>query len=87
MILSAFFPYTSDWGKFAGQFFNILAAFAFVLGGGNLLKLHLKKISDQRPGWAYSGVVLVCFIVTLFRRSDEDRCLSQSDLPQRSLQW
>lgn len=66
MILSAFFPYTSDWGKFAGQFFNILAAFAFVLGGGNLLKLHLKKISDQRPGWAYSGVVLVCFIVTLF---------------------
>ena len=56
MILSAFFPYTSDWGQFAGQFFNILAAFAFVLGGGNLLKLHLKKISI-RPGWAYSGVV------------------------------
>ena len=66
MILSAFFPYTSEWGKVAGQFFNILAAFAFVLGGGNLLKIHLKKVSDQGAGWGYSGVVLVCFLVTLF---------------------
>lgn len=65
MILSAFFPYTSEWGKTAGQFFNILAAFAFVLGGGNLLKIHLKKVSDQGSGWGYSGVVLVCFIGTL----------------------
>ena len=66
MILSAFFPYTSEWGKVAGQFFNILAAFAFVLGGGNLLKVHLKKVSDQGAGWGYSGVVLACFLVTLF---------------------
>lgn len=65
MILSAFFPYTSDWGKIAGQFFNILAAFAFVLGGGNLLKIHLKKVSDQSSGWGYSGVVLAGFIATL----------------------
>ena len=65
MILSAFFPYTSEWGKVAGQFFNILAAFAFVLGGGNLLKIHLKKVSDQSKGWGYSGVILVCFIATL----------------------
>ena len=36
MILSAFFPYTSDWGKFAGQFFNILAAFAFSGDGTQL---------------------------------------------------
>ena len=66
MIVSAFIPYTSEWGQKAGQFFNILAAFAFVLGGGNLLKVHLKKISDQSIGWGYSGIVLVCFIVTLF---------------------
>ena len=66
MIVSAFIPHTSEWGKIAGQFFNILAAFAFVLGGGNLLKVHLKKISDQGAGWGYSGVVLVCFLVTLF---------------------
>lgn len=66
MILSAFFPYTSDWGKVAGQFFNILAAFAFVLGGGSLLKIHLKKVSDQAAGWGYSAVVLVCFLATLF---------------------
>jgi hypothetical protein len=66
MILSYFFPYTSEWGKVAGQFFNILAAFAFVLGGGNLLKVHLKKVSDQGAGWGFSGVVLACFLVTLF---------------------
>ena len=66
MIVSAFIPYTSEWGQKAGQFFNILAAFAFVLGGGNLLKVHLKKISDQSVGWGYSGVVLACFIATLF---------------------
>ena len=58
MILSAFFPYTSDWGKIAGNFFNIIAAFAFVLGGGNLLKIHLKKVSDQSEGWGYSGCLL-----------------------------
>ena len=66
MIVSAFIPYTSEWGQKAGQFFNILAAFAFVLGGGNLLKVHLKKISDQSAGWGYSGVVLGCFLATLF---------------------
>ena len=49
MIISAFIPYTSEWGQKAGQFFNILAAFAFVLGGGNLLKVHLKKICWTSP--------------------------------------
>ena len=38
---------------------------AFVLGGGNLLKIHLKKVSDQSEGWGYSGVILICFITTL----------------------
>ncbi len=31
--------------------FDVLAAIAFILGGGNLLRSHLKNISDQRRGW------------------------------------
>jgi hypothetical protein len=38
---------------------------AFVLGGANLLKNHLKKVSDRAAGWGYSGVVVAAFLVTL----------------------
>ena len=47
------------------SWFNILAAIAFVLGGGNLLKMHLQKISARRAGWGYSAITLVAFLVTL----------------------
>ena len=40
-------------------------ALAFILGGGNLLKMHLKKVSDQRPGWAYSAITVIAFVATL----------------------
>ena len=36
-----------------------------MLGGGNLLKVHLKKVSDRVSGWGYSVVVLVSFVGTL----------------------
>jgi hypothetical protein len=65
LILAFFIPRTQDWGEKAAIWFDILAAIAFVLGGGNLLKIHLKKISDRRQGWAYSGVTLVAFLATL----------------------
>ena len=38
----------------------------YILGGGNLLRSHLKKISDRQAGWAYSIIVLVSFLGTLF---------------------
>lgn len=66
VLIGAYFvPYTQSWGELAAIWFDILAAVAFILGGGNLLKTHLKKISDRGAGWGYSGIVVASFLVTL----------------------
>jgi hypothetical protein len=65
LIVAYFIPFTENWGEKASIWFDVLAAVAFILGGGNLLKSHLKKISDRSAGWAYSGVTLVAFLTTL----------------------
>jgi hypothetical protein len=65
LIVAYFIPYVQSWGETVSIWFDILAAIAFVLGGGNLLKLHLKKVSDRERGWGYSIIVLLSFIVTL----------------------
>jgi hypothetical protein len=51
-------PEISDW-------FNILAATAFVLGAGNLVRIHLDKIYRRPEGWWYSLVTLGGFFFTL----------------------
>ncbi len=66
LIVASFIPATVGWGEVAAVWFDILAAVAFILGGGNLLKVQLKKISDQARGWGYALVTLVAFLVTLF---------------------
>tara|TARA_R110002111_G_scaffold191869_2_gene258200 strand:+ start:12329 stop:13057 length:729 start_codon:yes stop_codon:yes gene_type:complete len=66
LIATAFIPKFVDWGNDAMAWFNLLAAFAFILGGGNLLKMQLQKISAQQPGWGYSAVTLIAFFITLF---------------------
>jgi len=66
LIFTAFIPATVSWGETAAVWFDILAAIAFILGGGNLLKIHLKKVSDQKEGWAYSLITVVTFLLTLF---------------------
>jgi hypothetical protein len=65
LIIAYFLPFSESWGEKAAIWFDILAATAFVLGGGNLLKIHLKKISDRGAGWAYSAITLGTFIATL----------------------
>ena len=65
LIAAYFIPYTQDWGERATIWFDVLASIAFILGGGNLLRVHLKKISDRVRGWGYSVIVLVSFAVTL----------------------
>ncbi|MCA8996925.1 MAG: hypothetical protein KDA80_08065 [Planctomycetaceae bacterium] len=65
LIVAFFIPAWQPWGEDAAVWFDILASIAFVLGGGNLLKLHLQNISDQKPGWGYSGVTLAAFLITL----------------------
>lgn len=41
--------------------FNILAVFAFILGGASLLKSHLVRVGQRRPDWPYSLVTLIAF--------------------------
>jgi hypothetical protein len=65
LIVAYFIPPTQAWGERVSVWFNILAAIAFVLGGGNLLKIHLKKVSDRGAGWAYSVITVVAFLFTL----------------------
>ncbi len=66
LIVSYFIPFTESWGEHASIWFDILAGIAFILGGGNILKVHLKKISDRVAGWAYSGILLASFFTMLF---------------------
>ena len=47
LIIAYFIPATQGWGEVAAIWFDILASIAFILGGGNLLKIHLKKVSDN----------------------------------------
>ena len=65
MIVSYFITYTQDWGEVVVVWFDILAGFAFILGGGNILKIHLRKVSDKKSGWGYSVLLLACFMATL----------------------
>ncbi len=67
MILAAFIPHWpfSVFELELSVFFNIIAAFAFFLGAGNLLQIHLGKVSKQVKGWGYSAVCVIGFVVTL----------------------
>lgn len=47
------------------DYFAIIAVFAFILGGGSLLKIHLKRIAARTEDWKYSIVTLVGFVITL----------------------
>jgi hypothetical protein len=47
------------------EYFNIIAAVAFILGGGNLMRMHLDKVQRRRKGWPYSIVTMVAFLFTL----------------------
>lgn len=66
MVVAYFIPLTETWGDKAATWFSILSAVALVLGGGNLLKVHLHTISRQRAGWGYSAVTVVAFLATVF---------------------
>lgn len=63
MIAAYFIPAAQDWQGEVGDWFDILTAVAFVLGGANLFAVHLEKVSARRAGWGYSAVTLVAFSV------------------------
>jgi len=41
--------------------FNVLAAFAFILGAGSLLRTHLRRVRRRQQDWAYSLLTLGSF--------------------------
>lgn len=63
--LALFIPDGQKWGERVATWFDILASIAFILGGGNLLKMHLKKVSDRAAGWGYSVVTILSFLAML----------------------
>ena len=66
LIVAFFVPYAQGWGERLAVWFDICAAIAFILGGGNLLKTHLRKVSDQKSGWGFSLIIVVAFLATLY---------------------
>ena len=65
LLIANFIPYAESWGLTAQEWFNILAVGAMVLGGGNLIKLQLMKISSKKAGWGYAAVTIICFFGAL----------------------
>ena len=64
VVVAYFLPPTEGWRDTASQWFNILQAVAVVLGGANLLRIHLQEMSSGKPGWGYSAVTVAAFLIT-----------------------
>ena len=65
LIIAYFIPATQTWGEVAAIWFDVLASIAFILGGGNLIKIHFKNVVERNYGWAYSIITLLAFFITL----------------------
>ena len=65
LLIANFIPFAENWGLTAQEWFNILAVGAMLLGGGNLIKLHLMKVSAKNAGWGYSAVTIICFFLVI----------------------
>jgi hypothetical protein len=65
LIISVFLPPAQALGENFSLFFDIIAVFAFFLGGGNLVRMHLDKIVRKRRDYQYSMATLGGFIVML----------------------
>ncbi len=46
-------------------FYDVIAVFAFILGGGNLLRVHMDRVYHKRRDWKYSIVTLSGFFLML----------------------
>ena len=65
LIFSVFMPPIEAAGENSSVFFDIIAVFAFFLGGGNLVRIHLKGLAGRKKDWLYSGVTLIGFFTML----------------------
>lgn len=65
LILSVFIPPMENLGENFTLFFDIIAVFAFFLGGGNLLRVHINKLSKKKTDWPFSIVTIAGFTIML----------------------
>ncbi len=65
LVMAMFLPPLHEADNYFSQWFDIIAAVAFILGGGNLLRIHLEKLYRRKKGWWYSVVTLAGFAFTL----------------------
>ncbi|MFH1221405.1 MAG: hypothetical protein V1694_13260 [Candidatus Eisenbacteria bacterium] len=67
LIIAVFIPHDPffDMDTKFSIFYDVIAVFAFILGGGNLLGVHLNKVSQKRRDWKFSIVTLAGFFLML----------------------
>lgn len=65
MVLQFFIPHRpfSDLQQLFNSWFLIITVFAMILGLGNLLKVHTKRLQRKPKGWWYSIVLLAGFAI------------------------
>jgi len=61
LVIYVFSPPLTDFGENFSIYFDIIAVFAFFLGGGNLIRVHFKTLAQKKKDWIYSVVTLVAF--------------------------
>ncbi|MEA1979422.1 MAG: hypothetical protein U9N54_00410 [candidate division Zixibacteria bacterium] len=65
LIIAVFIPPIENIEKTFTLFFDIIAVFAFFLGGGNLIRVHVHKLVNGKKDWVYSLVTLGGFALML----------------------
>ncbi len=65
LIFSVFIPPMESAGENFTLFFDIIAVFAFFLGGGNLLRVHITKLKRRKQDWPFSIVTIAGFAFML----------------------
>lgn len=67
LVVSVFIPHNpfGRLGEDFSVFFDIIAVFAFILGGGNLIRVHGNRIYHKKKDWIFSFVTIGGFLITL----------------------
>ena len=67
LIIAMFIPHDPffDMDRKFSIYYDVIAVFAFILGGGNLLRVHLDKVYQKRTDWKFSIVTIAGFFLML----------------------
>jgi hypothetical protein len=65
LAISVFIPPMQSLKETFTLYFDIIAVFAFFLGGGNLLRVHLTKLAKRKRDWVFSIVTVAGFAIML----------------------